>query len=306
MNALPSTSDQIPPAVTQEPELSSLRSARDADFTRLAAAHYENFPVGSWLVPKALRPHIHRIYAFARTADDLADEARDAVALAAFRSAFVAHCDGKAHDIPLFVDLCTSIREKALPRGLFLALLDAFQEDLERSRHDEASLLAYCTRSADPVGRLVLRVFGHVDARLDAWSDSICTGLQLLNHIQDLGEDYKERDRIYFPKEDFARFSVRESDLGAATATDSLRALVAHWTARTARMLGAGWPLLANVRGRLRLELRLVLCGAAAVVRAIRAEGHDVLAHHVRLGRAAKARTLVRALWRASMPLELR
>lgn len=292
--------------MTAEPALSSLTAAQDRDFTALAAQHYENFPVGSWLVPRELRPHVHRIYAFARTADDLADEVRDPEALAEFRARFVAHCDGRAEDVPLFVDLRASMHEKALPRALFLALLDAFAEDLERSRHDEVSLLSYCTRSADPVGRLVLRVFGLADARLDGWSDSICTGLQLLNHLQDLGEDYRERDRIYFPREDLARFGVREADLGASRSTPGVRALVAHWTTRTARMLGAGWPLLAAVPGRLRLELRAVLCGAAAVVREIRAQEHDVLVRHIRLGKLAKLRALGRALLHSRPPEELR
>ena len=292
--------------VTPKPSLSELTSAIGVDFTRLAASHYENFPVGSWLVPSALRPHIHRIYAFARTADDLADEARDANALADFRVRFLSHCSGRANDVPLFVDLCASIRAKALPIELFVALLDAFREDLERSRHDEPSLISYCTRSADPVGRLVLRVFGHSDARLDAWSDSICTGLQLLNHLQDIGEDYRERDRIYFPREDLARFGVRESDLGATTATPELRAMVAHWTTRTTSMLGAGWPLLGAVSGRLRLELRAVLCGAAAVARAIRAQDHDVLVRQVRLGKVTKLRALARALLRSTPPRDLR
>jgi squalene synthase HpnC len=290
--------------VTREAHISSLAEARDRDFTRLVAAHYENFPVGSWLVPKDLRRHVHRIYAFARTADDIADELRDADALERFRQGFVRHCEGAAADVPLFSDLQASMREKSLPRGLFLDLLDAFAEDLVRARHDEASLLSYCRRSADPVGRLVLRVFGHADQHLDAMSDSICTGLQLLNHLQDLGEDYRERDRIYFPVEDLARFGVREPDLGAGSATPEVKALVAHWTARTAAMFAEGWPLLAAVRGRLRLELRAVLRGAAAVLRRIRAQDHDVLRRHARLSKPAQALTLLQALVDPSMPRE--
>src|SRR5687767_15784046 len=130
----------------------------------LARTHYENFPAGSWLVPRAHRAHIHRIYAFARTADDLADEHQDAAALAAFRQSFADHLAGRASPgVALFSDLTRTVRERRLPEALFFDLLDAFALDLTCSRHDGASLLAYCAKSADPIGRLVLRVFGHAD-----------------------------------------------------------------------------------------------------------------------------------------------
>ena len=288
--------------MTPEPALNSLATDGDAAFTELAGAHYENFPVGSWLVPKALRPHVHRIYAFARTADDLADELQDAAALERFRQSFVAHCERKADDVPLFSDLVASMRDKGLPRQLFLDLLDAFAEDLVRLRHDEKSLMSYCERSANPIGRLVLRVFGHEDDRLDAWSDSICTGLQILNHLQDVGEDWRQRRRVYLPKEDLERFAVADEDLAAARATPELRALIAHWTRRTAGMLAAGWPLVLAVRGRLRLELRAILCSAAAVLDKIASQDHDVLVRPARLSRAAKAKVLLRALCLSGPP----
>src|SRR5206468_858446 len=128
-----------------------------------------------------------RIYAFARTADDLADEQRDAAALAAFRADFLAHVAGLCHTTPLFVDLAATIAECELPLELFTDLLDAFAQDLLVHSYDAAGLLAYCRRSADPVGRLVLRVHGYRDERLDRLSDRICTALQLLDHLQDLG-----------------------------------------------------------------------------------------------------------------------
>ena len=268
----------------------------------MARQHYENFPVGSWLLPRAARVHLHRIYAFARTADDLADELRDAAALAAFRRDFLAHLDGVASDVPLFRELVQSIRVLGLERSLFTDLLDAFAQDLEVGRYDLAGLLDYCRRSADPVGRLVLRTSGYRSAELDELSDRICTGLQLLNHLQDLGEDLRERDRIYFPREDLARFGVTEAHLRANAAGPELRSFVLHWAERIGAMFVAGWPLVQRVRGRLRWELRAILRGAAAVLARIRAERGDVLAGRVHLGKGERLRTVLAGLGSARMP----
>ncbi|MFO1054759.1 MAG: squalene synthase HpnC [Planctomycetota bacterium] len=273
------------------------------ELVALAATHYENFPVGSFLVPRRLRPHIHRIYAFARIADDIADERRDAVALDAFREAFLAHRRGERSDLPLFVDLCATIRELDLPEPLFLDLLDAFAQDLRVHRYEtDAQLFDYCRRSADPVGRLVLRVFGHRDDRLDRLSDRICTGLQLLNHLQDIGSDLRERDRIYFPLADLERHGVREDDLRAPRASPGVKALVRDWLDRTARMLGEGWPLTLAVRGRLRYELRAIVGGAAGCVDAIRRADHDVLSAHRGLRGLRRITVLLRSLLRRAPP----
>lgn len=276
-------------------------TAAPADHLALAAKHYENFPVGSWLLPKAARVHLHRIYAFARTADDLADELRDAAALAAFRQEFLAHVDG-ARRAPLFVDLAATIRACDLPVALFTDLLDAFAQDLVVQRYDEAALMDYCRRSANPVGRLVLRVCGYRNDQLDGWSDHICTGLQLLNHLQDIGADLRERNRIYFPQQDLARFAVGEAQLRAPHADAAVRALVAHWSERIAVMFAAGWPLIGQVRGRLRLELRAIVRGAAAVLRTIDAAHGDVLGSKVKLSKAQQVRVLLGGLCLSGMP----
>lgn len=262
----------------------------------MAGRHYENFPVGSWLLPRRARVHLRRIYAFARTADDLADELRDAAALAAFRRDFLAHVEGRAADVPLFVDLTASMRECDLECRLFTDLLDAFAQDLVRSRYDEPGLRDYCRRSADPVGRLVLRVSGYRAPQLDAWSDRICTALQLLNHLQDLGADRRERDRVYFPAEDLARFGVAEQDLLAPHANAAVKALVRHWAQRLAGEFASGWPLVEAVRGRLRLELRAILRGADAVLRRVRAVDHDVLGSRVHLTKGERLRTVLAGL----------
>ncbi|MCA8953654.1 MAG: squalene synthase HpnC [Planctomycetes bacterium] len=273
----------------------------------LALEHYENFPVGSWLLPKRARRHLHRIYAFARTADDLADELRDRAALAAFRHDFLAHLDAGATSSPLLADLAATIRECGLERELFLDLLDAFEQDLEVARYpDDAALLDYCRRSADPVGRLVLRVCGYRNPGLDALSDSICTGLQLLNHLQDLGEDLRERDRIYFPLAELARDGAGEDDLRAASASPALRRFVLRRADAIGGMFLVGWPLVGAVRGRLRLELRAILRGAAAVLARIRAVDGDVLGGRVQLTKAERVRSVLGALWSRRAPVFVR
>ena len=271
-------------------------------YLALAVRHYENFPVGSWLLPRAARRHLHRIYAFARTADDLADELRDAAALAAFRADFLQHLEGTATDVPLFVELVATIRDCQLPRSLFTDLLDAFAQDCVQTRYDEVQLRDYCRRSANPIGRLVLAVCGYRDERLHGLSDRVCTALQLLNHLQDLGDDLRERDRIYFPSEDLARFQVTAEQLRAPVASPAVRALVRHWAARLAEDFAVGWAIVDGVRGRLRWELRAILRGAAAVLRRIEIEQGDVLAGRVHLTKAERVRTVLAGLWCRGAP----
>ena len=291
--------------VTRETREDPMAPASSSEVLRLATRHYENFPVGSWLVPRPQRRHLHRIYAFARIADDMADEAQDSQALGALRRALRDHlADGSVAEVPLIVELRTTIRELNLPEELFFDLLDAFAEDLERHRHDQASLFSYCRRSADPIGRLMLRVFGHDDPSMDRPSDRICTALQIVNHLQDIKEDLRDRGRIYLPEEDLARHGVTEADLRSDLASPAVRALVSEWADRTREMFREGWPLVGRVRGRLRIELRAILGGAAAVLRRMREADHDVLSTHLRLSRSDKARVILGAVVCPRMPKE--
>lgn len=278
-----------------------------ADYLSLAKRHYENFPVGSWLLPKAARQHLHRIYAFARTADDIADERQDAAMLDGFRRDFLRHqeADGRgqyASDIALFVDLRETVAACQLELSLFTDLLDAFEQDCHQRRYDQPGLLDYCRRSANPIGRLVLRVCGYRDAQLDEYSDRICTALQLLNHLQDMQEDLVERDRIYFPLEDLESLGVREADLRAANASDGLRRFVLTQADRLASDFAAGWPIVKGVRGRLRLELRAILQGAAATIRQIRLAEGDVLGGEVHLGKWQRVRRVLAGLLSSREP----
>ncbi len=277
-------------------------------YVDLAKTHYENFPVGSILVKDPERTHLHRIYAFARTADDLADELVDRDALFDFRAAFENHLPDyplpEAVD-PFFAELRETIAECKLDPFLFRSLLDAFDSDIEVRRYQDAEMLyTYCRYSAAPVGRLVLRVFGYRDDALDKLSDHICIGLQLLNHLQDMRDDVRSRDRVYFPKKDFIRFGANISDLRKDEATPELRKLVKHWANETAEHFQAGWPLLRSVKGRLGLELRAILHGAAAVLVKLRSGGYDVCrgSKPFRLGKVGKATILCRAVATRGMP----
>ena len=242
---------------------------------RLARAHYENFPVASWLLPRAMRPHVAALYAFARQADDAADEgmltAKERLArLDEFGQRLVA-CVAETHprlDTPddrLFAALGHSIRACHLPPSLFAALLSAFAQDVVRTRYDAwTDVDDYCRRSANPVGRLVLRIAGVEDARLDESSDALCSALQLTNFWQDLERDWG-RGRLYVPAEEYERFGARPDDLRRPLSA-SWKATMAAATARTRRLFDRGRAVCDGLTGRLRYELRLTWLGGMRVL----------------------------------------
>jgi phytoene synthase len=262
---------------------------------RLAREHYENFPVASRLLPPPMRPHIAAIYAFARTADDFADEPGipDAERLrliddwlarlraAAGQSTPPASTDT---DRDIFVALSNTIQEHRLPASLFEDLLSAFRQDVTTKRYATwTDLLDYCRRSANPVGRLVLRVAGYDDRRLDAASDALCTALQLTNFWQDLERDWSI-GRLYVPLDERRRAWAREADLASGTLTPEWRVVMAAVTARTRELFAAGRSVVDGVSGRLRWELRLTWLGGMRILDALEREGFDVFHHRPSLG----------------------
>ena len=279
------------------------------------AAHYENFPVASWLCPPRLRAPIAAIYWFARTADDLADEG-DADAktrlddLAAYR-ADLAHAANPAANLAenapfstrwphVFAPLHQAIRDFALPVGLLEDLLSAFEQDVHKTRDGNgyatrAELLDYCRRSANPVGRLLLHLYGVTDAPSLAQSDDICTALQLINFWQDPTRDIPRR-RYYFTAEDCARFGVTQADLLALRQTPNATKLIAdcaHWAGAT--ML-KGSKLVHAVPGRAGWELRLVVQGGLRIVDKIRAQGYTTLQTRPALGKSDMLVMLARSV----------
>ena len=264
----------------------SLREAR-AFCARLAREHYENFPVASWLLPARVRPAVQAIYAFARIADDFADEARHE----GRRLERLDEWERMLHDCfrgeaihPVFVVLRDAILQFDLPRQPFLDLLAAFRMDVTRSRYaDDASLLEYCRLSANPVGRLLLRLFGYDLEAMGGRSDAICTALQLANHWQDVAVDLK-KDRIYLPEDARRRFGVTEDDLLTGRSSEGFRALMRERVALTRELLVAGRSLCDAVRGRFRWELRLTWLGGQRILDRIETQGFDVLRHRPKLG----------------------
>ena len=262
-------------------------------------SHYENFPVGRF-VPRDKRPYVHALYAFARAADDFADEARyEGVRrekLAEWEARLHAAYEGRAED-PIFVAVGETARRLEVPKDLLLDLLSAFRQDTEKSRYRTwEELLDYCRRSANPVGRLVLLVFGYRDPALAALSDPICTGLQLANHWQDVAIDLA-KDRIYIPRELLDRHGVGEGDLDAGRVTPGFRALMDELVARTRALFAQGRPLCDRVGRDLRFEMRLTWLGGSSILDRIEGVGADVFRRRPRHGPLDKLSLAWRA-WR--------
>jgi squalene synthase HpnC len=246
----------------------------------MGVGHYENFPVASLLLPARLRPAVRAIYRFARTADDVADEG-DALPEDRLRALAELGCDLDRLREPgtRWPDLAEAVSEHRLPLPLLHDLLSAFAQDVATCRYaDYASLLDYCRRSANPIGRLLLSLYRRAEPGLLAMSDAICTGLQLTNFWQDVALDW-DKGRVYLPREDLARFGVDEAQIDRQLVDDRWRALMAFEVARARALLQGGAPLAPALGGRIGLELRLVVQGGLRILERIDAAGGDVFRH---------------------------
>jgi phytoene synthase len=311
-------------ASAQQPPVPASIEVAYAACERLARDHYENFPVASRLLPGRMRPHVAAVYAFARVADDFADEADRPVGerqrllddwLARLRAAAGSRQGGDAPrphssrwaveggiatavtaDDLLFFALGTTIRECRLPVSLFEDLLGAFRQDTEKTRYESfAELLDYCRRSANPVGRLVLRIAGHEDDGLDAASDCVCTALQLTNFWQDLERDW-DRGRLYVPLDEIRMAGARESDLDEKRLTTAWRHVLSVLVDRTKERFLGGREVADLVGGRLGFELRLTWLGGWRILERIEAQYYDVFGRRPALGRG----DLLPLLWHAA------
>jgi len=254
-------------------------------------SHYENFPVASLLCPPRLRPAIAAIYWFARTADDIADEG-DALPqarlddLAAYRADLMATATGLPPSprwAPVFEQLRPQLAGFELPVNLLADLLSAFEQDAVKQRYaDEAELLDYCRRSANPVGRLLLHLYSLHDAASLRMSDDICTALQLINFWQDLGVDIP-RGRIYLPADAWARHGVDETQLLALQPNAGTLGLIAEHVHAARAMMLRGAPLAMKIPGRGGWELRLVVQGGLRILDKIEAQGFDTLRRRPKL-----------------------
>lgn len=267
--------------------------------------HYENFPVASWLCPKPLRPPIAAIYHFARTADDLADEGDVSTAqrqadLQAYRADLHAIFQGQSCSprwtARVFEPLRHASLQYRLPMRLLDDLLDAFEQDLHQNSYaDRPELLSYCRRSANPVGRLLLHLYGIDDALALQRSDAICSSLQLINFWQDFSRD-GPRGRVYAPRADLQRHGLSEEALRQCQDSPAARALIAELCAWAEDLMQQGAPLVHQIPGRAGWELRLVVQGGLRILERIRAMQFASLTQRPQIGALDAPRLLLRAM----------
>lgn len=269
--------------------------------------HYENFPVASLLMPACLRSAIEAIYAFARSADDIADEGDTAAperlrALAGYGEELDRIERGEAVSSLMFGRLATTIAAHKLPLAPFRDLLSAFSQDVTTTRYGRFDdLLDYCRRSANPVGRLMLQLYGEVTPENVHDADKICSALQLINFWQDAAIDWRKK-RIYLPLEDLGRFGVTENHLEQARADAAWQNLMRFEVDRARRMMLEGSGLALRLPGRIGWELRLVIQGGLRILEKIEAADYDVFRRRPKLA----PRDWVRMAWRAMRMKERR
>lgn len=238
----------------------------------MSVEHYENFPVGSILLPRRLRKPIHAVYAFARTADDIADEGGTADAerlrgLDDLQKELDRIYTGEIPQTALMKRLQNeAIKPFAMPPEPFYDLLSAFRQDVVKKRYQNfGELVDYCRHSANPVGRMMLHLYGENDPVSIARSDGICTALQLINFWQDVALDW-QKGRVYIPQEDLAKYKVSEEQIAEGRADFAFQRLMAHECERTFQILKAGSPLGKRLRGRIGFELRMIIVGGQIIL----------------------------------------
>jgi squalene synthase HpnC len=278
-----------------------LQAAYDA-CERDCRTHYENFPVASILLPRRMRPHVAALYAFARAADDFADEGDLSVderhrLLDGWRARLLEAVAGATstiqrppepgepkHTREIFMAIGITIRRLQLPPALLEDLLSAFRQDVTVSRYATwSALFDYCRRSANPIGRLVLRIGGYENNDLDKCSDAICTALQLTNFWQDVKSDWA-RGRIYLPREEMQAHGADEAALVGDNLSSDWRDAIASAVTRTRALFRDGLPLCDRLRGRLRYEIRMTWLGGTRILDRIEAVNYDVLRHRPTIG----------------------
>lgn len=277
----------------------ALREAERAT-RQLAKSHYENFLVASVLLPHRIRQSFYNVYAFCRTADDIADESPSpGVALQKLE-----HLQQQLDLVfqgcpeePLFIALESTVRQHGIPKQPFDDLLDAFRQDQHRNRYESfAELADYCCRSANPVGRIVLHLGDSFTDENGGFSDRICTGLQLANFWQDVARDF-ELGRIYVPREEMCRFGVDEAMFGQAVTAQPLRRLLASECDRAESLLREGLPLAERVSPWLSSDVKLFAHGGLRTLRAIRGIDYDVLSSRPTVGKLQQAVLVLRAFF---------
>jgi len=250
----------------------------------MSVDHYENFPVASILMPRRLRKPVAAIYHFARAADDIADEGdlpdEERLRLLDEFRAELAHIGRKETPLtPLFLNLAAEVHQHALPMQPLHDLLDAFSQDVVKKRYsDFADLLDYCRRSANPVGNLLLHLYGEATPQNLAYSDAICTSLQLINFWQDVARDYAI-GRIYLPLDEMRQYGVSENQIAQGISDDAWRKLMQFQVNRGRAMMLSGAPLGSILTGRIGLEMRMIIAGGLRILDKLENARYDMFRH---------------------------
>lgn len=253
-----------------------------AECIDMARSHYENFPVASRLLPKHLRQPISVIYAFARRADDFADEGNLSNderinALTDFGNKLDQIEQGEFVDDSTFIALADVIKQHQLPISLFHDLLTAFKMDVTKARYANfGEVMQYCRYSANPVGRLLLHLNNAATPENLGTSDAICSALQLTNFLQDISQDLEESDRIYIPQDEMEQFGVTEDDIRNKITNNASRRLIEFQIRRTIKLMQAGAPLGKVLKGRMGLELRMTIMGGSRILYKLNKQHDDV------------------------------
>jgi phytoene synthase len=279
-----------------------------AQCTELARSHYENFPVGL-LVPKHLRHHVHAVYAFARVADDFADEGYDNSSIKTerrleqlnhFEDQLSRSLKGQSLDAQyewIFTAVADTRRECQVPVQLFYDLLSAFKQDVVQRRYQTFDqVLDYCRRSANPVGRLVLHLHGLHDDKRHKLSDYICTALQLANFWQDVGVDL-DKDRVYLPLDDMEDFGLTEAMLKSKRPSPEFLKCLRYQVERTWEIFHQGKALCPLLQGRLAWEIRATWLGGTTILEKIATQDYDTLSLRPKLSKLAMLGILTRSFF---------
>lgn len=268
----------------------------------MSVNHYENFPVGSLVLPRRLRKPVHAVYAFARTADDMADEGDvpDDVRLQqldGLRQELDRISRGETPETDLMRRLQREVLQPfGVPLQPFYDLLSAFSQDVVKKRYQHfGELVDYARRSANPVGRILLHLYGVTDERSIAQSDGICTALQLINFWQDVAVDW-QKGRVYIPQQDLEKFGVSEAQIADGKADFAFQRLMAHQCTRAHQMLKAGSPLAKTLKGRIGFELRMIILGGQQILNKLDAERYDVFNRRPKLQAADWWKIMKRAV----------
>jgi squalene synthase HpnC len=290
---------------SRQPLPVKLGGVNNALSAQQSVGHYENFPVASILCPARIRPAIKAIYAFARIADDIADEGDASAsqrlhALAAYSASLEATLHGKPPTQAPWPALADAITQFSLPVEPLRDLLSAFIQDVTTTRYASfEALLDYCRRSASPIGRLLLHLYGVTDMKSREQSDAICTALQLINFWQDVGVDARKnppQGRIYLPMDTLAEYEVGEMQVLRGRVDDNFCDAIEFECQRARALMRAGAPLAARLPGRTGWELRLVVQGGLRILEKIAAQGFNTLTQRPKLNNFDYALMLLRAI----------